>query len=46
MFWLVAIVLAAFAGAWLRGAFSPPTAEDRAREEAERIKEKVRELTH
>ena len=45
-FWLVAVVLAALAGAWFRGMLSEPSTEERAREEAERIKERVRKLTH
>jgi hypothetical protein len=44
--WIVSIALAALAGAWFHRLFSEPTPEERAREEAERIKERVRQLTH
>jgi flagellar basal body-associated protein FliL len=44
--WIVAIVLAAIAGAWYHRLFSEATPAERAREEAERIRDRVRELTH
>lgn len=46
VFWIVAIVLALLAGAWFHRVLRAPTPEERAREEAERIRERVRELTH
>lgn len=44
--WIVVIALSALAAAWLQHFWTHPTPERRAREEAERIREKVRELTH
>lgn len=46
VFWVVSLLLAALAGAWFHRLFRDPTPEERAREEAERIKERVRRLTH
>ena len=46
VFWLVSLALAALAGAWFNRLLSEPTTEERARAEAERIKERVRQLTH
>lgn len=45
-FWIVVVVLAALAGAWFHGWISEPSPQERAREEAERIKERVRDFTH
>ncbi len=45
VFWIVSIALAALAGAWFYHLLTPPTTEERIREEAERIKGRVRELT-
>jgi hypothetical protein len=44
--WVLTLVLSLLAAGWLRHVWRRPTPEERAREEAERIKEKVRELTH
>ena len=46
MLWIVVIALSALAASWLQHFWTRPTTEQRAREEAERIREKVRELTH
>ncbi len=43
--WIVSIALAALAGAWFHHLLTPPTTEERIRQEAERIQERVRELT-
>ncbi len=46
VFWIVSLALAALAGAWFHHLLSPDTTEERVRKEAERIKERVRDLTH
>ena len=46
VFWIVSLALAALAGAWFNRLISEPTTEERARGEAERIKERVRKMTH
>ena len=46
VFWILALVLAALAGAWFHHYLAPPTTEERVRQEAERIKERIRDLTH
>lgn len=46
MFWIVSLLVAAFAGAWFHHLLSPPSAEERAHEQVEKIKEKIRGLTH
>jgi hypothetical protein len=46
VFWIVTLVLAALAGAWLNHVLTPPDTEERVRSEAERIKERVRSMTH
>jgi uncharacterized protein YneF (UPF0154 family) len=46
VFWIVSILVALLAGAWVHGLLSNRTTEERAREEAERIKERVRQMTH
>jgi hypothetical protein len=46
VFWIVSVAVAALAGAWVHGLLSRPTTEERARQEAERIKERVRQMTH
>ncbi len=46
VFWIVSLALAALAGAWFHHLLAPPTTEERVRKEAERIKERVRDLTH
>ncbi len=46
VFWIVALALAALAGAWFHHLLTPDTTEERVRQEAERIKERIRELTH
>jgi len=44
--WIVVIALSALAAGWLHRFWSNPSTEQRVRGEAERIREKVRELTH
>ena len=44
--WIAVIVLAALAGAWLYRLRSERTPAERAREQAERIRDRVRDLTH
>ncbi|HET8538733.1 MAG TPA: hypothetical protein VFL83_02555 [Anaeromyxobacter sp.] len=44
--WIVSLALAALAGAWFHRILSPSTPEERAREQAERIKDRVRDATH
>jgi hypothetical protein len=44
--WIVTLALAALAGAWFHHALGPPDTDERVRTEAERIKERVRSLTH
>ncbi len=46
LFWILALVIAGLAGAWFHHLLTPPSTEERVREEAERIKERVRGLTH
>ncbi len=46
MFWIVALVLAGLAGAWFHHMLTPPDTEERVRQEAERIKERIRNATH
>ncbi len=43
--WIVALALAALAGAWFHHLLTPPTTEERIREETEKIKDRVREWT-
>ncbi len=43
--WIVAIALAALAGAWFHHYLTPQSTEERARQEAERLQERVREMT-
>ncbi len=45
VFWIVAIAIAALAGAWFHHALTPQTTEERIRREADRIQERVRGLT-
>ncbi len=45
VFWIVSMALAALAGAWFHHLLTPPTTEERIRQEAEKIKERVHELT-
>ncbi len=44
--WIVVLLVAALAGAWLHHLLAPPDAEERIRNEAERIQQRVRALTH
>jgi hypothetical protein len=46
LFWILSMLVAGLAGAWLHHALKPPSTEERARREAERIKERIRGLTH
>ncbi len=46
VFWIVTLLVAGLAGAWFHHLLTPPTTEERVREEAERIKERIRDLTH
>jgi hypothetical protein len=46
VFWIVSLLVAGLAGAWLRHALSSPSTEERTRQEAERIKERIHDLTH
>lgn len=45
VFWIVSMVLAGLAGAWLHHTLTPQTTEERIRREAERLQERVREMT-
>jgi hypothetical protein len=45
VFWIVSLALAALAGAWFHRLLSPRTTEERVREETERIRDRVRDLT-
>ncbi len=45
-FWIVSLLVAALAGAWFHHLLTPPTTEERAHEEANKIQEKIRGLTH
>jgi hypothetical protein len=45
VFWIVALLLAALAGAWMSHLLAPKTTEERVREEAERIRDRIRDLT-
>ncbi len=44
--WIVSLVLAGLAGAWFHHLLTPKSAEERMREEAERIKERIHDVTH
>ncbi len=44
--WIVALLVAALAGAWFHHLLAPPDPEERIRNEAGRIQQRVRELTH
>ncbi len=46
VFWIVSLALAALAGAWFHHVLTPEPTEERVRKEAERIKERIRDLTH
>ncbi len=46
VFWIVALVVAGIAGAWFHHLLTPKSTEERMRDEAERIKERIRDLTH
>ncbi len=46
VFWIVSLVVAALAGAWFHHVLTPPDTDERVRQEAERIKERVRGMTH
>ena len=46
VFWIVSLALAALAGAWFHRLFSGSTPEERARDEAARIQQRVRQMTH
>ena len=46
VFWIVTLVVAALVGAWFNHLLTPPDTEERVRTEAERIKERVRSMTH
>jgi hypothetical protein len=46
VFWIVALALAALAGAWFHHLLTPDTTEERVRQQAEKIKDRVRDLTH
>ncbi len=43
--WIVSLALAALAGAWFHHLLTPPSTDERIRREADRIQERVRELT-
>ncbi len=43
--WIVALLVAALAGAWLHRLLAPPDPEERIRNEAGRIQQRVRDLT-
>jgi hypothetical protein len=44
--WIVSLLLAALAGAWFHRLLSPDTPEEKLQRETERIKDRIRELTH
>ncbi len=46
VFWIVSLAIAAAAGAWFHHLLSEPTTEERVREEAERIRQRVHSATH
>jgi hypothetical protein len=46
VFWIVSLALAALAGAWFHHLLTPETTEERARQEAEKIRDRIRDLTH
>jgi hypothetical protein len=46
VFWIVSLALAVLAGAWFHHLLTPETTEERVRQEAEKIKERIHDLTH
>jgi hypothetical protein len=46
VFWIVSLALAALAGAWFHHVLTPDTPEERMRQQADKIKDRVRDLTH
>ncbi len=46
LFWIVSLLVAALAGAWFHHVLTPASTDERVRQEAERIKERIRDLTH